>query len=324
MNVGEDDYKYTDIQKARQKADIESHEFWTCRNNLFFNCERSHLVRRCLVFLAIIAIVPSPVGATWLPTIETIGEGILSPLSIDFKEKYEVTEMPTNAPEVVPPTKSLPPTASISPNEPLPPASTFAPTPTQPFTSTPTTTHPATIKPESIPPVASIRPVSSIPTTSAPTSNPIPTTVLPTSISPLKKPTLAPTDVSPPSSFPTTTDYEHQHHHYRTGPWLLKIIGKTIAWMIFSVLALLGMAFVLNNRYRIYYYCRYMYYRFRSLECTRRIHSTIMQYIPSFFGGGGGNPVEDPIFDTNMSTILFEDDNNIDMSEGLLMRDSIQ
>jgi hypothetical protein len=85
---------------------------------------------------------------------------------------------------------------------------------------------------------------------------------------------------------------------------------------------MLGIAFVMNNRYRIYYHCRYAYYRIMSLPCTRRIRTTVYRYLPSFLGGGSGTALDDPAVDNSLNTILFEENN--DISEGLLMRESNQ
>jgi hypothetical protein len=107
------------------------------------------------------------------------------------------------------------------------------------------------------------------------------------------------------------------HHH----PW--RVLFKTLAWLLFAGLAVLGFAACMTHRYRIYYYLRGLWYTFLRLECTQWIlHKLRLERF--FFGGGGSGgggggrgsnytSLNEIIFDTNLG----------DLQEGLLMRETL-
>jgi hypothetical protein len=120
---------------------------------------------------------------------------------------------------------------------------------------------------------------------------------IPTAVPPVVVPTVAPSS-------------SQQQHHFS----ILKIIAKTIAWLIIILLSVVAFGAGMSHRYRIYYFLRGLYYtvtRFvLRLSCTNYILSKL-----SFFSNRSTNS-NNSSFDVN--TIIFDND----MNEGLLMREN--
>ena len=146
--------------------------------------------------------------------------------------------------------------------------------PTPNITDAPITTHTPSTVPAHTPT-----------TTSSPTIKP--------AVQPVMVPTIAP-----------------QQHHFS----LLKIIAKTIAWLIIILLSVVAFGACMSHRYRIYYYLRgicFIVTRFLlRLSCTTYILSKLR--LSSYSSSSNNNNNFD------VGTIIFDND----MSEGLLMREN--
>ena len=150
--------------------------------------------------------------------------------------------------------------ATVSPFPTISPAPTM--TPTNSTTSPEPTVSPAPTKGN-----ATESPAPSSPPTEQtpyPTISPAPSTSAPTTKAPTLKPTPAP--IAP-------TKQPHYHPHddgdKKNHPSLLRILGKTIAWLFIIALALLFFGFLMSNRYRIYYYVRSAWFRFLRWDGTQ-------------------------------------------------------
>jgi hypothetical protein len=89
---------------------------------------------------------------------------------------------------------------------------------------------------------------------------------------------------------------------------MVKILAKTVAWLILILLSVVAFGAAMSHRYRIYYFLRTGYYTVLGWPCTRWLRSKIS----SVWGGSSSYSPMD------VNTILFDND----MNEGLLMRES--
>jgi hypothetical protein len=86
----------------------------------------------------------------------------------------------------------------------------------------------------------------------------------------------------------------------------LRIIGKTIAWLIIIALSVVAFGAIMSNRYRIYFFLRGVWYTVLRMDCTAFILRKLR-----FWDGSSGS------VDSSLNTIIFDNE----MTEGLLMRE---
>jgi hypothetical protein len=114
------------------------------------------------------------------------------------------------------------------------------------------------------------------------------------------------TPVAPPIAAPTTAPTTSRGHVS-----IVKILAKTVAWLILILLSVVAFGAAMSHRYRIYYFLRTSYYTCLGWPCTRWLRSQL----PRFLGGDGASGSYSSM---DVHTILFDND----MNEGLLMRES--
>lgn len=108
-----------------------------------------------------------------------------------------------------------------------------------------------------------------------------------------------------PSKHPATPVPSPDNSNQKKHPSFLRIIGKTIAWLILIFLSVIAFGAVMSHRYRIYFFLRGCWYTFWRLDCTIWILTKLRWR--------NSNTRSPPT-----STILFDNE----LSEGLLMRES--
>jgi len=135
-------------------------------------------------------------------------------------------------------------------------------------------------------------PATAAPQTAAPV-DPQPTPIAPPVAPPVTPP------VPPPTYEPAPTN-KKEHVSF------LRIIGKTIAWMILLLLGTVAFGAVMQHRYRIYYFVRGCYFTVLRLNCTQWILRKLR-----FERGSGG-------VDSSLNTLIFDNE----MTEGLLMQEN--
>lgn len=128
-----------------------------------------------------------------------------------------------------------------------------------------------------------------------------PATAPPQTPAPQPPPTSPPVNppVPPPTDEPAPTGNKKEHISF------LRIIGKTIAWMILLLLGTVAFGAIMQHRYRIYYFARGCYFTVLRLSCT--------QWILRKLRFERGSDV-----DTSLNTIIFDNE----MTEGLLMQEN--
>jgi len=127
------------------------------------------------------------------------------------------------------------------------------------------------------------------PTTSAPTPTPKPT---PSPVAPPPPPPPSNnTATSAPTSAPTDDDDQQHHHH----PSVLRVLGKTIGWLIIIGLSVVGFGAVMSHRYRIYFCLRGLWYALLRTNFVRSILNKIGR------GGGSGTNGMDTALNTATS-----------------------
>jgi hypothetical protein len=94
---------------------------------------------------------------------------------------------------------------------------------------------------------------------------------------------------------------------------LLKILAKTLAWLIIILLSVVAFGAAMSHRYRIYYFLRTGYYTVLGWPCTEWLRSKI-----PFAGFSSSSSSSSGGYTMDVNTILFDND----MNEGLLMRES--
>jgi hypothetical protein len=239
-------------------------------------------------------------------------------------EKPHPSLPPSHAPE---PTSGMPTTIHNDTNVTVSP--TMSPTSIN-HTLSPTLNH--TLSPTAAP-------TNSSNITHSPTLSP--------TLSPTHHPSLAPTTLSPataapassaPSPSPTAMETKLVPHHHKRES-LARILGRSLAWLIVLGLSVLAFGFVMQHRYRIYFFLRGVYYSILSLECSQYLNRTlhlrevflvighysrmlwnatgarVVAFVQErgWFGRGGGGGV-----DGSLNTIIFDNE----LSEGLLMREN--
>jgi hypothetical protein len=125
---------------------------------------------------------------------------------------------------------------------------------------------------------------------------------------PTTSPTIAPTSAPTPDHDDTTTaaptaassDNAPVPHKKMS---FLKIIGKTIAWLIIIALSVVAFGAIMSNRYRIYFFLRGVWYTILRMECTLFVMRKLRFNTSNV--------------DTSLNTIIFDNE----MTEGLLMRE---
>mmetsp|Transcript_22984 Transcript_22984/g.50094 ORF Transcript_22984/g.50094 Transcript_22984/m.50094 type:complete len:215 (-) Transcript_22984:267-911(-) len=133
---------------------------------------------------------------------------------------------------------------------------------------------------------------------SAPSLSPITGTLAPT----VTGSTAAPTQAKVATSAPTTAEAPAAPKRMS----FFRFIEKTIALFILLVLSLLAFGAIMNNRYRIYFFLRGIWYTILGMQCTRWVLRKLRL-------GGDYQPV-----DQGLNTVIFENE----MDQGLLMRQS--
>lgn len=134
--------------------------------------------------------------------------------------------------------------------------------------------------------------------TVAPSANA--TTITPTPAPTVTPTTSPPTTAEPTTASPTTNPSSPTQHH----KWwkIVKLVLKTVFWMLVAGLFFFAFGAAMSNRYRIYYYVRGLWYSFlRKLKSLRRRGQD---------GGAANSTLNDIIFSDN------------DLREGLLARDT--
>jgi hypothetical protein len=84
----------------------------------------------------------------------------------------------------------------------------------------------------------------------------------------------------------------------------LRIIGKTIAWLIIIALSVVAFGAIMSNRYRIYFFLRGVWYTILRMDCTLWIMRKLRFW-------------DSDEIDGSLNTIIFDNE----MTEGLMMRE---
>jgi hypothetical protein len=87
---------------------------------------------------------------------------------------------------------------------------------------------------------------------------------------------------------------------------VLRILGKTLAWLILIALSVLMFGACMSNRYRIYYHVRGLWYALLRWHGTQWVIRKLR--LDRFFGGQ----------ESSLNDIIFDND----LQEGLLMQDA--
>jgi hypothetical protein len=138
--------------------------------------------------------------------------------------------------------------------------------------------------------------------TAAPTAHNHTPTAAPMTAAPNSKAPITAAPSRSPTHVPIPPDNDHPKKHVS----FLRIIGKTIAWLILIMLSVVAFGAVMSNRYRIYFFLRGCWYTFVRLDCTVWILAKLR---------AGRSSV-----DSSLNTIIFDNE----MTEGLLMRESTE
>jgi hypothetical protein len=187
---------------------------------------------------------------------------------------------------------------SISPNS----NHTIVPT-------TPTTPSPTTIYSPTPTPTTSNATTPSPTTPNHNTTTPAPSTLAPHSAAPVQHPTAAPT-VEPPAPTPTPPAPTPAPPPPPAPKFsLLRFLEKTLALCILFVLCLLAFGAIMQNRYRIYFFLRGVWYTILRMSCTHWILVKLR-----IRRGDTTN------IDSSLNAALFENDDLMD--QGLLMREN--
>jgi hypothetical protein len=174
--------------------------------------------------------------------------------------------------------------------------------------ATPTTPSPTTIHTPSPTPTTPNNATTPSPTTPpSNTTTPAPSTVAPHSAAPVDHPTLAPVEppTTPPAPAPSPSPPPPPDP---TKFSLLRFVEKTLALCILFVLALLAFGAIMQNRYRIYFFLRGVWYTILRMSCTHWI--LVKLRIRS----------DSTSIDSSLNAALFENDDMMD--QGLLMREN--
>jgi hypothetical protein len=119
-------------------------------------------------------------------------------------------------------------------------------------------------------------------------------------------PTPAPHDDTPTAAPTAASTDNHPVPPPQKKMSFLRIIGKTIAWLIIIALSVVAFGAIMSNRYRIYFFLRGVWYTVLRMDCTVFILRKLR-----FWDGSSGN------VDSSLNTIIFDNE----MTEGLLMRE---
>jgi len=95
------------------------------------------------------------------------------------------------------------------------------------------------------------------------------------------------------------------HHHHHISAWV--ILGKTIAWLLLTALAILAFGALFSNRYRILYALKSAWYTFLGWNLTRKVLRFLR--LDGYFGGYRESSLNEIIFDN-------------DLTQGLMMQDA--
>ena len=126
-------------------------------------------------------------------------------------------------------------------------------------------------------------------------------------VPPTVDPTIAPTPQSTDSN--DDDDHEHKHNHKHKHMSFLRIVSKTIFYLILMGFALLGFGACMSNRYRIYYYARNAWYAFLRWQGTQWLIEKLR--LDRLFGESIRNPHDY----SSLNDIIFDDDHGFLMSE---------
>ena len=130
-------------------------------------------------------------------------------------------------------------------------------------------------------------------------------TKAPATTAPAPAPVHPPTNEQAPTSLPSQPQNNNGNNKEHVS--FLRIIGKTIAWMILLLLGTVAFGGFMQHRYRIYYFARGCYYTVLRLNCTQWILRKLLR-----FDRGGRS------FDNSLNTIIFDNE----MTQGLLMQEN--
>jgi hypothetical protein len=138
-------------------------------------------------------------------------------------------------------------------------------------------------------------------------------TTSPTNVTPSLSPTpdkhattSAPVTAAPVTAAPTAASTDNNPAPPKKPMTFLRIIGKTIAWLIIIALSVVAFGAIMSNRYRIYFFLRGVWYTVLRMDCT----SYLMRKLRFWDNNSQG-------VDSSLNTIIFDNE----MTEGLLMRE---